>query len=93
MTKRELKFLLTDLEILSSKKITEEEAQAKDPETIYHINNKAYEWKESKLTHEDIVEALLAKQAQDVHFIRNVCLFFAFVLGILIFLGIINFAG
>ena len=93
MTKRDLKFLLTDMELLSTKKITEAEASAKDPETIYHEDEEIYEWEESDLTHEDIVEALLAKQTQDIRSIKNICTFFAVVLCIsllLAFLGLLT---
>ncbi len=87
MTKRDIKFLLTDLEVLHSKKITEEEAALKDSQTIYHEKNEVYEWEESALTHEDIVEALLAKQTESLQSIRNICAFFATVLGISLLLG------
>ncbi|SHO48119.1 hypothetical protein [Anaerocolumna xylanovorans] len=89
MTKRDIKFLLTDLEILHSKKITEAEAASKDPQIIYHENNEVYEWKEPELTHEDIVEALLAKQTESINAIKNICSFFAFVLAALLLLGFI----
>jgi len=80
MTKRELKFLLTDLELYSSKKITEEEAVQKDPQTIYHENGRVYEWEDTELDHEDMLLALQAKQTADIHAIKNICGFFAFVL-------------
>jgi hypothetical protein len=80
MTKRELKFLLTDLELYSSKKITEEEAVQKDPQTIYHENGSVYEWEDTELDHEDMLLALQAKQTADIHAIKNICGFFAFVL-------------
>lgn len=89
MTKRDIKFLLTDLEILHSHKITGEGAAFKDPQTIYHENNDVYEWEESGLTHEDIVEALLARQTESIESIKNICSFFAFVLAASLLLGFI----
>ncbi len=93
MTKRELKFLLTDLELYSSKKITEEEAVQKDPQTIYHENGSVYEWENTELDREDMLLALQAKQTADIHAIKNICGFFAFVLCIfLIWLAFSLFA-
>lgn len=89
MTKKELKFLLTDTEILSSKKITEEEASSKDPQMIYHEKNDVYEWEPSELTHEEIMEALMARQTLDIRSIRTICSFFLFISLLLIFLFIL----
>lgn len=80
MTKRELKFLLTDLELYSSKKISEEEAVQKDSQSIYHENGSVYEWEDTELDREDMLLALQAKQTADIHAIKNICGFFAFVL-------------
>lgn len=88
MNKRDIKFLLTDLDILTSKEITEKEAELKAPEMIYHDREKIYEWEENNLTHEDILEALSAKQTQDIHTIRNICSLFAFVLCFFIIISI-----
>lgn len=90
MTKRDLRFLLTDLEIFQFKETTETEASLKDPQMIYHINEEVYEWEESELTHEDIVEALLAKQTKNISTIKNICFFFAIVLCISMLLGLLG---
>ncbi|WOO34749.1 hypothetical protein R2R35_13155 [Anaerocolumna sp. AGMB13020] len=90
MTKRELKFLLTDLEVYDSKKITEEEAVQKDPQTIYHENGSVYEWEDTELDCEDMLLALQAKQTADIHSIKNICGFFAFVLCIFLIWLVLN---
>jgi hypothetical protein len=77
MNKKDIKILLSDLDIIEKEDIHKSDITAQNQDDTYTSkDNYSYRFVDSELTSEDIKTALLAKQTKDIQTIKKMVLFF-----------------
>jgi hypothetical protein len=80
MTKQEYNFLLKDVEIFNAREIDEEDLTEYNHAKTYSENGIKYVWMDNELSHNEIVEALLAKNLQHTRAIKQMLTLWTIVL-------------
>lgn len=80
MTKQELNLLLENVEILDSSIISKDDTIEYDPAETYTKDGDKYVWARNELSHEEIMEALPAKNLQQTRAIRQMLTFWILII-------------
>lgn len=80
MNREDYNLLLKDVEIFGAREIDEDDRTAYNPSDTFSEGGYKYIWQKNELSHEEIIEALLAKNLQQTKEIKQLLIFWTIII-------------